>query len=113
MNCNNIIATPEFSKALKRLAKHYKSIKNDFSQLLEQLKENPTMGIDLGRGLRKIRMTITSKGKSKSGGARVITLVTIHEINSAEVMLLAIYDKSERENISDKELSDLLKHNGL
>lgn len=113
MNCNNIIATPEFSKALKRLAKHYKSIKNDFSQLLEQLKENPTMGIDLGRGLRKIRMTITSKGKGKSGGARVITLVTIQEINSAEVMLLAIYDKSERENISDKELSDLLKQNGL
>lgn len=66
MNCNNIIATPEFSKALKRLAKHYKSIKNDFSQLLEQLKENPTMGINLGRGLRKIRMTITSKGKGKA-----------------------------------------------
>lgn len=88
-------------------------MKDDFSRLLDQLRLNPVMGIDLGRGLRKIRMTITSKGKGKSSGARVITLVTIHEANSTEVMLLAIYDKSERDNITDKELSELLKRNGL
>lgn len=112
MSCN-IVATPEFGKSLKKLAKHYKSIKEDFSRLLDQLKINPGMGIDLGRGLRKIRMTITSKGKGKSGGARVFTLVTIHESDSTEVILLAIYDKSERDNMTDNELSALLKRNGL
>ena len=57
-----------------------------------ELFENPFMGIDLGKHLRKIRLAITSKGKGKSGGARVITYVI-----------------SDRENISDKELLDLLK----
>ena len=35
------------------------------------------MGTDLGRGVRKIRMAIGSKGKGKSGGARVLTLTVL------------------------------------
>ena len=65
MSCN-IIVTPEFSRSLKKLAKHYKSMKDDFAYLLDQLRENPWMGTDLGQGLHKIRLSITSKGKGKS-----------------------------------------------
>ncbi len=107
MSCN-IIVTPEFSRSLKKLAKHYKSMKDDFAYFLDQLRENPWMGTDLGQGLHKVRLSITSKGKGKSGGARVITLVTVHTDENDQVLLLAIYDKSERENLSDKELNDLL-----
>lgn len=53
----------------------------------------------------KIRVAIKSKGKGKSGGARVITHVQVVENN---VFLLAIYDKSEQEDISDKEIGYLL-----
>lgn len=49
----------------------------------------------------KIRIAIKSKGKGKSGGARVITHVQVFENN---VFLLAIYDKSEQKDISDKEI---------
>lgn len=35
---------------------------------------NHKIGVDLGNGYRKVRMAITSKGKGKSGGCRVITL---------------------------------------
>ena len=83
-------------------------MKDDFASFLDQLRENPWMGTDLGQGLHKIRLSITSKGKGKSGGARVITLVTVHTDENDQVLLLAIYDKSERENLSDKELKDLL-----
>ena len=83
-------------------------MKDDFAYLLDQLRENPRMGTDLGQGLHKIRLSITSKGKGKSGGARVITLVTVYTDENDKVLLLAIYDKSERENLSDKELKDLL-----
>ena len=38
------------------------------------MKEDNDCGVDLGGGLHKIRMSIASKGKGKSGGARVITL---------------------------------------
>jgi len=53
----------------------------------------------------KIRVAIKSKGKGKSGGARVITHVQVVENN---VFLLAIYDKSEQEDITDKEIGYLL-----
>jgi hypothetical protein len=51
-------------------------------------------------------MAITSKGKGKSGGARIITFV---KISQTTVYLLSIYDKSDKENISDKELIELLQ----
>ncbi|MBR5540972.1 MAG: type II toxin-antitoxin system RelE/ParE family toxin [Bacteroides sp.] len=112
MNCR-ITYTPDFAKALKHLAKKYKSIKEDYAKLLNDIRNNPLIGVDLGHRLRKIRMSIASKGKGKSGGARVITYTVILAETDAEIKLLTIYDKSERENLTDKELVDLMKANGL
>ncbi len=64
------------------------------------------MGTPLGNDCYKIRMTISSKGKGKSGGARVITYVKIIETS---IFLLSIYDKADAANISDKELKERLK----
>lgn len=69
----DIIASRLFAKELKRLGKKYKSLKNDYGLLLDRLKSNPYEGIDLGHGLRKVRMAISAKNKGKSHGARVIT----------------------------------------
>lgn len=108
MNCN-ISVSPQFIKELKRLSKRYKSIKEDVKALGNSLRENPLQGTDLGKGLRKVRMSISSKGKGKSGGARVTTYTVILANIASEVKLLTIYDKSECDNISDKELQDLLR----
>jgi mRNA-degrading endonuclease RelE of RelBE toxin-antitoxin system len=97
---------PKFEKELKRLDKKYPSLKSDFSALLSSIKENPSQGISLGNECYKIRMAIASKRKGKSGGARVITCFKIVQ---STVYLLTIFDKSESENISNKELTDLLK----
>lgn len=75
--------------------------------------KNPYQGADLGHGLRKVRMAISAKGKGKSGGARVITLILAYSEEESEMGLLYIYDKSEQENLTDKELSDILRENGL
>ena len=48
--------------------------------------------------------------KRKSGGARAITFVYIPD---ETVYLLSIYDKSDQENISDKELRNLIQSLGL
>jgi hypothetical protein len=53
-----------------------------------------------------LKTTPSGGEKGKSGGARVITCV---KITSNKVYLLSIYDKSKKENISDKELNELLK----
>ena len=96
---------PKFEKELKRLAKKFPSLKSDFLLLLNSLKENPAQGTPLGGECYKIRMAISSKGKGKSGGARVITCF---KVVHGTVFLLTIFDKSEQENISDKELQELL-----
>jgi mRNA-degrading endonuclease RelE of RelBE toxin-antitoxin system len=98
-----------FRKEAKKLIKKYPSLKAELAELGLQLSENPTTGISLGNNCYKIRIAIASKGKGKSGGAR---LITHFYISQETVFLLSIYDKSEKENMDDsfiKELLDLLK----
>ena len=59
------------------------------------------------------KIGIASKGKGKSGGARVISFMAIMNGEEGFIELLTIYDKSEMESISDKELLNLMKRNGL
>lgn len=112
MSCK-ITVTNRFLRELKRLAKKYRSIKEDVYNLGQELQDTPLQGIDLGRNLRKVRMAISSKGKGKSGGARVITYTVLIASYDAEIKLLTIYDKSEKENITDAELLEIMKENGL
>ena len=102
-----------FEREAKRLGKRYPSLKADIAALHDELLANPTAGADLGGGLRKVRMAITSKGRGKSGGARVITFTVIVAVEEAEISLLYIYDKAERESISLREIEKLLELNGL
>lgn len=108
-----ILPLPTFMRETKRLLKRYRSLWKDLEALQEELLANPALGTDLGRGLRKVRMRISSKGKGKSGGARVITFTVIASVDETTINLLYIYDKSERENISPKEIDALLIANGL
>jgi hypothetical protein len=102
----NIETLPFFDKQLKRLVKKYPSLKNEYSDLIKTISENPKTGITIGSNCYKIRLGIKSKGKGASGGARVITCV---KIVKSTVYLLTIYDKSEMDNITDDELAALTK----
>jgi len=96
-----------FEKQAKKLIKKYVSLKTELFQLVRQLKEEPMHGIAIGKNCYKIRLSISSKGKGKSGGARIITNIVIKD---ETVYLLAIYNKSDKENLTDKELDELLKN---
>ncbi|HWK02576.1 MAG TPA: type II toxin-antitoxin system RelE/ParE family toxin [Puia sp.] len=97
---------PNFEKSLKRLVKKYPSLKTEYVTLLDSLEVDPEQGTSIGNSCYKIRLAMASKGKGKSGGARVIIHVLVKD---KIVFLLDIYDKSEQANISDKELGQLLK----
>lgn len=99
---------PSFRRELKHLCKRYRSIKEDYLHFLEYIQDRPFAGIDLGSGVRKHRMAITSKNKGKSGGARVITITAVCDKCEGTITLLYIYDKSERENITDGEIQALI-----
>lgn len=95
------IYLPGFIKKLKEYSKKYPSIRKDFESLLLLLQQSPKTGTALGKDCYKIRLAIKSKGKGKSGGARVITCVKIvHDT----IYFLAIYDKSEQDTISESDL---------
>ncbi len=97
--------------------KKYASLKLELKALSETLKVNPTLGTPLGGNAFKIRLAIKSKRKGKSGGARVITYLDLEifvETESEEeyhrVFLLDIYDKSETDSITLKEIKTLINN---
>ena len=102
----SVLAIPPFDKQLKRLAKKFPSLKKEYAELIGSLEQHPDQGTPIGNHCYKLRLAMASKGKGKSGGARVITYL---QIVHHTVYLLAIYDKSEQADIEDSDLKNLLK----
>ena len=89
----NVISIPKFERELKRLAKKYPSLKGEYLELINDLELKPEQGVALGNNCFKIRLAIASKGKGKSGGARVISCI---KIKGKTIYLLTIFDKSDK-----------------
>lgn len=106
----NLTITADAQRDAKSLIKKYRSLRADLASLSASLKENPQQGEPLGKDCFKVRMAIRSKRKGKSGGARVITCV---KIVAEEVFVIAIYDKSELDAITDQDIENRLANNGL
>ena len=102
-----ILTIPPFDKQLKRLVKKYPSLKKEFTEFVKSIKTNPEQGEGIGKNCYKIRLAISSKGKGKSGGARVILNIAVSD---NLVYLIAIYDKSEKASLTSKELEELLEY---
>ena len=106
----NLVSLPEFAIQLKKLAKKYKKIKIDLRNLTEELEEDPKLGIALHHNCYKIRVANSSVPTGKSGGFRVIYYFLDSEHN---IYLMSIYSKTQKDSISENELIELLKSNGL
>lgn len=94
-----------FDRQVKRLSKKYPSLKSDLAQFALSLRTDPRQGTALGRDTFKVRLAITSKGRRRSGGARVITHLVLRHKN---VYLIAVYDKSEQATVTDAEIRELV-----
>ncbi|HLG33570.1 MAG TPA: type II toxin-antitoxin system RelE/ParE family toxin [Bacteroidia bacterium] len=97
---------PNFEREAKHLLKKYKSLRSDLAALISSLEQNPAQGTPLGSGFYKVRMAVASKGKGKSGGARIITFV---KVSRTIVYLVSIYDKSEKSTVTEPELKFLIR----
>jgi mRNA-degrading endonuclease RelE of RelBE toxin-antitoxin system len=107
--------TKNFKSEVKPLMRKYPSLSADLAGLEEQLLLNPKAGIEIGKNVYKVRLRIKSKGRGKSGGARVITLLENyiiaaldHSADEITVNLISIYDKGDVDTISDKEIKRLV-----
>lgn len=106
----SIELTDQFKKEAKKLTKKYRSLKAELKALGNDLAENPTIGTPLGHDVYKVRLAMASKGKGKSGGARLITYV---KVVKEKVYLVSIYDKSQLDNLTKEQIIGLLKKVGL
>jgi len=104
------VVLPTFAIKLKKLAKKYKKIKIDLQDLKKELSLKPKSGIPLQHNCYKIRVPNSSIPIGKSGGFRVLYYF-IDKSNN--IFLMTIYSKTQKENLSDNELLELLKINGL
>ncbi len=95
-----------FERQAKRLIKKYPSLKTEIFELIRKLKLDPMQGEAIGHNCYKIRISIRSKSKGKRGGARVITNFLVAD---ETVFLLTIYDKADKQNLTNKELKELLR----
>ena len=102
---------PQFANDVKRLAKKYKSLVSDLKSVLSEIQNDPDLGVDLGHGVRKVRLSISSKGKGKRGGARILSYkrIVVND-NYIKIVLLTMYDKNEIENVSDDYIRYLINN---
>jgi len=100
-----VLTIKAFEKHAKPLLKKYPSLRGELRELVLSLQVSPEQGTSIGNNCYKIRLAISSKGKGKSGGARVITYVLVDE---RSVWLLTLIDKSDKENVPDKEIAKLI-----
>lgn len=101
----NVKFSDDFKKSFKKLKKRYRSLPEDFDKLLDSLLDNPLQGKELYDGMRKVRISFSSKGKGKRGGGRVIIRLTV--VDSC-LSFLYIYDKSDIGNVSDDFLDEII-----
>lgn len=107
-----VIPTPKFAKDLKRIGKKDRGIGNDIEPILEGLEEGNFQGDVIPMSLKdnnnmaiKIRVASTSRNMGKSGSYRLICYA---EKEDGKIYLLTIYPKNEKENISNKEILELI-----
>jgi mRNA-degrading endonuclease RelE of RelBE toxin-antitoxin system len=108
---SRIVASEEFMRRARKLAKKHKSLSKDLVGLNELLLREPRHGTLIQPDVYKVRLAIKSKGKGKSGGAKVITYVETEvkqTVGLTSVHLLTIYDKSEVSAASEAYLRQII-----
>jgi hypothetical protein len=94
-----------FLKEAKQLSKKFKLLKSDLKQAIDEIETKNDLGVYLGFNLFKKRVKNSSIPTGKSGGFRVI----IYQQIENKIVLISIYSKTEKENLTDEELSEIIK----
>jgi len=100
-----VIEQELYKKAVKKLSKNYKHIQNDIDDFLNSIDSKEDLGIELKSNVFKVRIKNSNKNRGKSAGYRLISYL---KITNDQLHLLYIYDKSKLENLTEKEIDNLI-----
>ncbi|MDD5201601.1 MAG: hypothetical protein PHH41_00510 [Sulfurimonas sp.] len=94
-----------YQKAYKKLSKQYRQIDDDIDNFLNSISSKEDLGIELKSNIFKTRIKNSDTNKGKSAGYRLISYIALID---NELHLLYIYDKSKLENLTEKEIDNLV-----
>lgn len=108
-----IIATRKFDKDIKSYQKKFKNVGEDVKEIIDELKEGHLIGNAISNlkmkddngNVIKVRVANSDTHSGKSNGYRLIYYA---EKSDGTIYLLTIYYKKEKENISNKEIQELI-----
>ena len=103
-----VVESDEFRKDIKKLGKRYRSVKQDVRSLTAQLKAGEIPGDRITGNkypVYKVRVKNSDIKKGQSGGYRVIYYIRTPEA----ILLTNLYSKSDRSDISNKEVEDVIE----
>jgi mRNA-degrading endonuclease RelE of RelBE toxin-antitoxin system len=102
-----VVQSDKFIKEFKRLGKRYNSVRKDIQSLIDLLRAGETPGDRITGNkypVYKVRVNNSDARRGKSGGYRVIYYIQIPEA----ILLTNIYSKSDRANISNEEIEEVI-----
>jgi len=103
-----VLVAKEFQSQIRELIKRYRQIRSDVQGLIEQLKAGEFPGDQIsgtGYTVFKVRVRNSDIRKGKSGGYRVI----YQSLSPESVLLLFIYAKSDRANVTAEEIQSVIE----
>jgi mRNA-degrading endonuclease RelE of RelBE toxin-antitoxin system len=102
-----VAETAKFRKEVKKLLRRYNSVRKDIEPLVKQLEAGEMPGdriVGNKYPVYKVRISNSDIRKGKSSGYRVV----YYTMTPEAVLLTAIYSKSDRPNISNKEVEEII-----
>ncbi len=100
--------TDDFQQQIRNLAKRYYKIRIDIQPIIQQLEAGEIVGDQIqGVGYRvfKVRVKNSNIQKGKSAGYRLL----YHLESSTQVLLLLIYSKSDRADVTAAEIKAVIE----
>ncbi len=103
-----VVFDPSFKRCIKKLGKRFRHVKDDVDTARRVLLKNPDVGVVIpgGSGVRKLQVRNTDLGKGKRSGYRLLYYVKEQPIPT--IYLLSLYAKSDQEDVTRRELKQLL-----
>jgi mRNA-degrading endonuclease RelE of RelBE toxin-antitoxin system len=105
--CIQVAVSPTFNRNLRKLAKKYRSIRNDLQPIIEQLAQGELLGDQIpgvGYAVFKLRVRNSDTQKGKSGGYRLIYYLG----TATGIILLTVYAKSEQVDIAAEDIQNII-----
>ena len=109
----DVVLSKSFKKCVRKFQKRFPHVKDDVKSAIHLLQDNPQLGdvIPGSFGVRKFRIMNSDLRRGKSAGYRLLYLFELEP--TPRLVMILLYAKSDRADVTERELKQLLKELAL